>query len=134
HFKARAEQAAARVAQMQALAEKAEAMAASTDWVKTADAIKALQAEWKSVGPVARREQKKLWDRFHDACDRFFTARKENLGRRREEWAQNLEKKEALIARATALAGSEDWDKGSAELKQLQAEWKSVGPVKKAKA
>ena len=50
------------------------ALAASTDWVKTADAIKALQVEWKAIGPVARRDQKRLWDRFHDACDRFFTA------------------------------------------------------------
>ena len=37
------------------LCARAEALADSTDWVKTADAMKALQAEWKAIGPVTSR-------------------------------------------------------------------------------
>ena len=36
----------------------------STDWVKTATEIQALQAEWKTIGPVARGHEKAIWERF----------------------------------------------------------------------
>ena len=45
------------LAQKQALCERAEALADSTDWVKTATAIQALQAEWKTIGPVSARQR-----------------------------------------------------------------------------
>jgi hypothetical protein len=134
HLRVKAALEAENVQRKRALCERAEALAASTDWLKTAEAIKALQAEWKTIGPGPHREQKALWDRFHGACDRFFTARKQDLSRRKDEWAANLERKEALCAQAEALAGSTDWDKASAELKRLQAEWKAVGPVRRNKA
>ena len=58
-----------------ALIERAEALAESTDWIKTADELKKLQAEWQQVGPIPRQESKTTWKRFRDACDRFFTRR-----------------------------------------------------------
>ena len=117
-----------------ALCEQAEALSVSTDWLRTADKIKALQAEWKSTGAAPRKEQKKLWERFHAACDRFFTARKQDLERRKQAWGTNLEKKEALVARAEALAQSTEWDKAAEEIRKLQTEWKAAGPVKKSKS
>ncbi len=117
-----------------ALIERAETLAVSREWVKTAEAVQALQAEWKAIGPTPRREQKAHWDRFHAACDRFFTARKEDLGKRRDEWAKNLERKEALIAQAEALKDASDWDKTAEAIRALQAAWKSAGAVRKNKA
>ena len=35
-----------------ALCERAEALADSTDWIKTAEEMKKLQAEWQASGPV----------------------------------------------------------------------------------
>jgi hypothetical protein len=118
----------------EALCAKAEALTASTDWLKTAEAIKALQAEWKAIGPAPFRQQKALWDRFHAACDRFFTARKQDLSRRKDEWSKNLDRKVALCVQAEALAASTDWDKGAAEIKRLQAEWKAIGPVRRSRS
>ena len=40
-----------------ALCERAEALAESSDWIATADAIKALQAEWKTIGPGPRKDE-----------------------------------------------------------------------------
>ncbi len=51
-----------------------------------------------------------------------------------EEWGENLAKKEALIAEAEQLAQSTNWDQAAARLKALQAQWKTIGPVKKAKS
>ena len=117
-----------------ALCEKAEALADSTDWIATADALKVLQAEWKTIGPAPRRDEQVVWDRFRTACNRFFTRRTDDLKQRKQVWTSNLEKKDALIARAEALATVTDFEAGFAELKALQAEWKASGPVKKAKS
>ena len=43
------------------LVARAESMADSTDWVRTAESIKQLQAEWKSIGPVTRGHEKAVW-------------------------------------------------------------------------
>ena len=118
----------------EALVARAEALADSTDWVRTADAIKGLQAEWKSIGPVTRGHEKAVWERFRTACDRFFTRRQEDLKERKHEWSDNLAKKEALIAEAEQLAQSTEWEKAAGRIKQLQAEWKKIGPVRKNKS
>jgi len=134
HFKKKAAEEQAHLARKLALCEQAESLAGSSDWIKTADKIKALQAEWKTLGPVPRKEQKRLWERFHAACDRFFSARKQDLLRRKDEWSKNLEKKQALIAQAEALGLSSEWEATAAEIRKLQAEWKAAGPVKKNKS
>ena len=118
----------------EALCERAEALADSTDWVKTADALKVLQAEWKAIGPVTRGREKAVWERFRKACDNFFTRRQADMKQRKQDWGANLSRKEALIAEAEQLAQSTNWDQAAARLKALQVEWKTIGPVKKSKS
>jgi hypothetical protein len=117
-----------------ALCDRAESLADSTNWLETAEAIKKLQAEWKRIGPVSRGQEKAVWERFRAACDRFFTRRHADLAQRKAVWVANLAKKEALIARVEALAASTDWEPTAAEIKRLQAEWRTVGPVKKSRS
>src|SRR5207247_3092367 len=105
--------------------ERAEALADSTRWIQTAEEIKALQAEWKNVGPVSRGQEKATWERFRVACDRFFKRRHEDLAQRKVVWVENFAKKEALCVKAEALADSTDWEPAAAEIKRLQAEWKT---------
>ena len=52
---AQAEARAENLAKKIALCERAEALADSTHWIQTADEIKKLQAEWKTIGPVHAR-------------------------------------------------------------------------------
>ncbi len=117
----------------EALARRAEELADSTDWIRTADELRKLQADWKTIGPVPREDAKTLWERFRTACDRFFTRKQEDLNQRKEMWSANLARKEALVKRAEELADSTEWDAAAAELRRLQAEWKTVGPVRKNK-
>jgi hypothetical protein len=134
HFAQRAEERNINLQQKLALVARAEALADSTDWIKTADELKKLQAEWQQIGAVPRNETKTVWKRFRDACDRFFTRRNADLAERKEAWAANLAKKEALCARAEELATSREWEKGAAEIRRLQAEWKTIGPVRRNKS
>ena len=119
---------------LQALAEEAERLSESTDWIKTAQRLTALQAEWKALGPVPRREQRALWKRFHGACSRFFTRRKADLAERKKVWATNLEQKEALCARIEALAETTDVAAAMEEVKRTQREWRTIGAVRRTKS
>src|SRR5581483_3181669 len=134
HFAHQSEARAENLARKIALCERVEALADSTNWIQTAEEIKKLQAEWKTIGPVSRGQEKAVWERFRTACDRFFTRRHADLADRKKVWAENVAKKEAIIAKAEALASSTDWEPAAAEIKRLQAEWRAVGPVKKSRS
>jgi hypothetical protein len=116
------------------LCARAESMADSTDWVKTAEALKTLQAEWKAIGPVTRGNEKAVWERFRAACDKFFTRRQDDLKQRKQDWTENLKRKEALVAEAKQLSESTEWEQAASRIKKLQVEWKTIGPVKKSKS
>ena len=134
HFAVEAQARAENLAKKTVLCEQAEALAESTSWIQTAEEIKRLQGEWKAIGPVSRGREKAIWDRFRTACDRFFTRRHDDLAQRKKTWGENLSRKDALCVRAEALAESSDWEPAAAEIRRLQNEWKTVGPVKKSRS
>jgi hypothetical protein len=125
---------AVHVAARQALCESAEALAQSTDWVATAETLKQLQTQWAAAGPAPRDQVAELARRFRTACDTFFTRRKTDLATLKQSWSENASKKEALCVQAEALAQSVDWQVALTAIKQLQAEWKGVGPVRRNRA
>ncbi|HMD35710.1 MAG TPA: DUF349 domain-containing protein, partial [Vicinamibacterales bacterium] len=94
HFAAQTEERAANLVKKEALAARAEGLADSTHWIQTAEEIKKLQAEWKTIGPVTRGQEKAIWDRFRTACDRFFQRRHADLAQRKTVWSENFAKKE----------------------------------------
>jgi len=113
---------------------RAEALAQSTDWIKTAEELKKLQGEWQATGPVPRQDTRTTWKRFREACDTFFTRRNTDLAQRKEIWAANQAKKEALCVRGEQLATSMEWERSAAEIRRLQTEWKTIGPVRRTKS
>jgi len=134
HFAAQAEERSANLVKKEALAASAAALADSTHWIQTAEEIKKLQGEWKAIGPVTRGQEKAIWERFRGACDRFFQRRHADLAQRKSVWSDNFAKKEALCVKAEALADSTDWEPAAAQIRGLQAEWKTIGPVKKSRS
>jgi hypothetical protein len=132
-FAEKREERTANLAKKESLCQRAEALAESTDWLKTAEEVKALQAEWKTVGPGLR--DKAVWERFRGACDRFFSRRHADLVHRKEAWAINQQKKEALCARIEALASTtSDWEAALGEVRRMQVEWRAIGPVRRSKS
>jgi hypothetical protein len=134
YFAAQNQERANNLARKQELCARVETLADSSDWVRTAQEIQNLQAQWKTIGPVTRGHEKAIWERFRSACDRFFTRRQEDLRKRKDEWSANLARKEELCAKAEAVADSSEWERAANELKKLQAEWKTIGPVRKSKS
>lgn len=141
YFKEQRNARAASVAARTVLVEEAEALAASTDWVKAATRFQELQEAWAASGPAQKPgghegpdPTRDLMRRFRAASNQFFSRRREDLVTRKKVWADNQAKKEALCARAEELAKSTEWDTASSEMKRLQAEWKTIGPLRRAKS
>jgi chromosome segregation ATPase len=118
----------------EALCVRAEELAGSAQWKATAEALQALQAEWKTIGPVPREHGDAIWKRFRKSLDEFFGRRQEHYTKLRKEQEESLRKKEALCVRAEELSQSTQWKATSEAIKTLQAEWKSIGPVPQKKA
>ena len=53
-------------------------------WNEATQKIIALQAEWKTVGSVARKYSDELWTKFSDVCDSFFNAMRDSAKKSRE--------------------------------------------------
>ena len=116
------------------IVEEAETLAQSSDWAATAAKLQSLQADWQSLGHPSSDAERELSQRFRAACNTFFVRRREDLTSRKKVWVDNLARKEALCERAESLADSSEWEDAAAELKRLQAEWKTIGPVRKNKS
>ncbi len=111
------------------LSARAEELAGSTAWNKTAEALKGLQDEWRKIGPVPREQAEAVWARFRAAMDSFFERRKAHFRQIDHDLKENLRRKEALAVQAEELRTSTDWKASTEAIKVMQAEWKSIGPV-----
>jgi hypothetical protein len=110
---------------------QAEELSASTDWKKTAEKYKYLDEEWKKIGPAPKEMSEEIWDRFYNAKQKFFENRKTYFESLDLEKQSNLAKKKNLCVQAESLSYSTDWKETGEILKQLQSEWKKIGPVPK---
>lgn len=128
HFRAIREELTQNLQLKTVLCERAEALKTSTDWGPTTNALVALQAEWKTIGPVAHKVSDAIWKRFNTACNEFFAAKQAaNAGQRAEEEA-NLAKKQDIISRLETLV-AEGAENLLEAVKALQTEWNETGHV-----
>lgn len=112
-----------------ALCEQAEALKDSTDWKDTTDKMIALQKEWKTIGPVARKHSDAVWKRFISACDYFFEQKNKNVVSQRSVEQANLAAKKELIAQIRNIDENMEHDEALATLKDYMAEWNKIGFV-----
>ena len=73
----------------------------------------------------------KIFERFRAACDEFFSRKGEFFKEMKAQFAENTEKKKALVEKAQALTNSTEWKATSDKLIALQKEWKTIGMVPK---
>ena len=93
----------------------------TVDWNKVERLSREARVEWRALGITDRKIRKVLDERF----DAAINALKEKLA---AEWARNIQQKEALIARITALLANVD-DQAIRTAKQASAQWKAIGPA-----
>jgi hypothetical protein len=80
------------------------------------------EAEWKSHAPVEQSKIKSLQKRYYDLVNQFRKLRKSSA-------RQNGAEKQALIDEANELVTAEDRRQAIEKAKQLQKQWKEIGPT-----
>jgi len=119
---------------LQDLAEEAEHLLDGTpnhhDVVKQ---IKELRKQWKETGPAPREKADEVWNRFNGACETAFEKCREFFNELDQERDGNLVKKLELCEKVEALKESSEWKQTADLIKEIQAQWKLIGPVPKEK-
>ncbi|MCQ2607659.1 MAG: DUF349 domain-containing protein [Bacteroidales bacterium] len=116
-----------------ALCEKAESMQTRTDWKEAALEYVQLQKEWKTVGAVAFKDSQKLWNRFQQACNSFYEAKKAFETQKEQTLNGNIAVKEELLVKISEIPAEPKADALKA-LSALQEEWAKVQVPAQAKA
>ncbi|MBR5950023.1 MAG: DUF349 domain-containing protein [Actinomycetaceae bacterium] len=111
------------------LVEQAEQLKDSTDWNKGAAQFRALMDQWRKAGRASRKDDDKLWERFHSAQQAFFDARSAHFAQRDEEQEANLEAKLKLVAQAEEILPVEDLEAARNALRSIQDRWEEIGMV-----
>lgn len=113
---------------------EAEQLSESTDWTGTAERLKELMAEWKAAPRASREVEQRLWERFRAAQDQYFTRRSEVFAARDQEFKQNLQQRQELIAEAEALDIDADPRGAQQKLREILSRWHGTGRVRREAA
>ena len=103
----------------------------ANEWEQQTKEIIALQAEWKTIGFAPQKMNVKIFERFRATCDSFFERKAEFFKKMKQQYAENIDKRKALIEKAKSLQDSTEWRATADKLIALQKEWKRVGTVPK---
>jgi hypothetical protein len=132
------------VEQLKALNAEVLAEDAKTDakaWDTLTEKVQAFQNEWRTIGFAPKKFNQSIYDEYRAECDAFFHAKTAYFKGIRDTFSENLKQKRSLLERAKAIAEGVkmeqtegesvkiDWSKAADELRELQNEWKNVGPV-----
>lgn len=136
YFQARKTEEAENEARKTALCEKVEAIDVDSlrsfaDWDAKTKEIIEIQKEYKEVGFASRKANSMLFARFRKACDEFFNRKGEYFKKIKDEFKENLQKKESLCEKAEAILARANEKSAFEELQELQKEWRTVGVVRR---
>ena len=99
------------------------------EWNKANDRLLEIQKVWKTIGFAPKKENTRIYERFRNACDRFFALKRDYYAQLKAEMDHNLQLKNEICEAAESIKDSEDWKKTADELIALQKRWKEVGAV-----
>lgn len=113
----------------EALCEKAEEMLSKIDDKGSREAVQALQAEWRTVGPTERKHSDAVWQRFTKACNAFYEELRSRRSGRREEENTNLAAKREIIEKIKAIPLDGNRGEILPAIRELQMQWQQIGHV-----
>ena len=104
-------------------------MSVSIQWKNNTQEIVEIQKLWATIGHAGKKDNNKLYKRFHALCNKFFTQKRDFVEKEKEEQGNNLQLKQDLCVQAEALKDSTEWRATTDEFFQLQNKWKEIGAV-----
>jgi Domain of Unknown Function (DUF349) len=100
------------------------------DWDLAVPMYKKLQNDWQKIGHVPRSQADKIWHDFKAACNHFFDAYRQSNATDAQDWQENYQQKEALMAQLEAVQQQEN---GLEIINQIKNDWNAIGKVPKDK-
>jgi len=107
-----------------------------TYWREAGERVKALHETWKSIGPVPKVETETIWNRFREATDEFYKARKEFFAQVDAQRGEVEVLKRQMLEKAGALASLEsaiidEWRTATDEINKLREAFREAGRAAK---
>ena len=100
-------------------------------WQGQVEKIEALRASFFSAGKVPTEVNEQTWSDFKTAVRNFNVHKNSFYKDIKKDQSTNLDKKNALVARARELQESIDFNVSTPIMKKIQEEWKQIGHVPK---
>ena len=99
------------------------------EWNHKTQEILEVQKKWEAVGGTARNKSKDINKKFWSAFKAFFSNKNNFFKKLDGERERNLNLKNEIVKKAQDLRENHDWEKTANMMKDLQLQWKEVGPV-----
>ena len=97
------------------------------EWQDALKKFQELREEFKSVGHVAGKNNKIIWQEFREIGKEFMKAKNDFYKLQKKEQKENVSAKNNLIKHLESILESEDWESRVEEVKDLQKKWKVIG-------
>ncbi|AVI49784.1 DUF349 domain-containing protein [Pukyongia salina] len=101
----------------------------SDDFEVVTPLMKKIQADWKKVGHVPRKDSDKIWKEFKEACNYYFDRLHSVKNEANKEEVEHLETKTKMLEEIKNLELSGSKDEDLKLIKEKIGEWKKVGRV-----
>lgn len=98
-------------------------------WQKSIKVINGLREKFFEIGRVPQENNQETWDRFKAATRNFNKQKNEFYKNIKKVQQDNLAKKKELINKAIELKDSEDFERVTPMMIQIQEDWKKIGHV-----
>ncbi|WP_413997745.1 DUF349 domain-containing protein [Flavobacterium sp. W1B] len=100
-----------------------------SQWLVQIEKVEALRTNFFSTGKVPSDVNEETWAAFKTAVRNFNSFKNSFYKDIKKDQNENLNKKNALVAKAQELQDSDDFEKTTPVMKQIQEEWKKIGHV-----
>ena len=95
-----------------------------------------LHERWKEIGPIKRELREEVWERFKQATYKLHKRRNEHFLELKNRGKQAFENKSEICSKITVLSETpgkthQEWNKLTAQVQELEAEWKKQAPMSK---
>lgn len=124
------------VKERKSLIARVQGLLQSSDTRKAIDEAKWLQEQWKSVGPVPRDDDRKLWEEFRQQCDALFQRRQQESASHAEALAGQKSQAITLCEELERIAGLTDQEllENVKKLPELRDAFDAIGELPRANA
>ncbi len=111
----------------------AEEHATAGNFNESLDTMKRIQADWKQIGHVPRKDSDKIWKRFQKACNSFFEQKNAQRKTESKEELANYDQKVVIYNKIKELVPQDDQEAMKKQVLDLMDQWSAIGRVPHSK-